>query len=340
MGRFPAFLMTGALVAHASLAVLASENDRPSNLKTEPRMSDPNDPSSFRFTFRSAMDPVDLRPDPDLFVYLNVLRVDGHSRHALMVENRLGGDLLDRSVGLFATTLSKEQVAALGAALEAIKWNELPDLKGGDISAAALSIDYARGSKIVQRAFNARNWDFMNAISPVMSQTSDLMNLVGTHPARAIHVAVARTASGLRLILRNVGTGPVIVADPRKSDGPGKTHGSVGVARDEDGPQTNTFSPPIPLQPVALAPLGDAPPFVTLASGKSLEVDTVPWTPPKSGSYFSRGKWEDYGGPEIDPKTMMPTVPEPDKIESDARPYRIRGAAFSGVLRFPGKKDR
>ena len=109
------------------------------------------------------------------------------------------------------------------------------------------------------------------------------------------------------------------------------------MARDEKVP-LNKFALPTPLQPVALPPLGDAPPFVTLAPGKSLEVDTVPWSPPTPGDYFARANWKDYGGPEIDPKTTMPVDPDPVEAATDHRPYRLRGAVFSELLLFAVKK--
>ena len=341
MGRARAALLAGALIALASWGAPASAKDRPANSKLEPRMSDPNDPSRFRFTFRSDMDRVGLGPDPDLFVYLNVLRVDGHSRRAVMVENRVGGDIPDRPVGLFATTLTKEQVAALGAAVEGIKWNELPELKGADISAATLAVDYSRGTKIIQRAFNARNWDFLKAIAPVMSQVTDLMNLVRAHPARALHVAVARTDSGFKLILRNVGTGPVIIADPRlPGSAPPATRGAVRVAPVRPPVPLGSFSYPPPMTPVPLAPLGHAPALVTLAAGKSLEVETLSWSAPAPGKYLAEGTWEDYQGPDVNPKTVMPTIPDPDQAATDVLPYLIRGAAVSNGVPFTIEKGR
>ena len=153
MGRAPAVLLAGALVAVVALNSPASAKDRPANSKLEPRVSDPNDHSSFHFVFRSLTD----RAGPNLYVYMYVLRVDGASRRVVMLLNRNGADRPGLPAGLFATTLSKEQATALREAVEGIKWNELPELRGGDISAAALSLDYSRGSRIIQRSFNAYN---------------------------------------------------------------------------------------------------------------------------------------------------------------------------------------
>ena len=214
MGRAPTVLLAFVLVAVASLGAPASAKDRPANSKPEPRVSDPNDPSSFHFMFRSLTD----RAGPNLYVYMYMLRVDGASGRVVMLLNRNGADHPGLPAGLFATTLSKEQATALREAVEGIKWNELPELRGGDVSAAALSLDYSRGSRIIQRSFNAYNGEFLNAISTVMSQVTDLGIMLTAHPMRAIRVELVGSASGFRLILRNVGSGPVVIADPRQPD--------------------------------------------------------------------------------------------------------------------------
>ncbi len=296
-------------------------------------MSDDADPTHYRLTFRSTMDRIGN--DPELFAYLNVLRVDGATGKAMMVLNRQGGDLLAAPVGLFATTLTKDQVQALGTAIERVKWNETGGMKDGDINAAALSLDYARGTRIIQRDFNAMNGQLLNAIRAVMDQITDLMRKLEDHPARAIDVAVVREPSGFKLVIRNIGTGPVAIADPRH---PGRHNGStcgwVGAAQDIPAVPG---SGPIPLHPVAFPPLGAAPPLVTIPAGKSIEVDTVAWVPSKPGKYFARGNWESYSPVGGEAKAFLPLVPDPVEIDRDARPYRIRGAVFSDVLLFTAK---
>lgn len=293
-------------------------------------MSEDADPTHYKLTFRSTMDRIG--GDPELFAYLNVLRVDGATGRAIMVLNREGGDLPGKPVGLFAATLKKEQILALGAAVEGVKWSETGSLKGGDITAATLSLDYARGGRIIQRDVNAMNGPFLNAIRAVMDQITDLMTMLEDHPARAIDVSVVQDPSGFKLVIRNVGTGPVAIADPRHPSKDGaSTCGWVGAARDIPQPPG---SGPIPLQPVAFPPLGAAPPLVTIPAGKSIEVDTVAWKPSAAGKFFARGNWKDYGPVTGDPKAFLPLVPDPALFEHDGRPYRIRGAAFSKALFF------
>jgi len=296
-------------------------------------MSDDADPTHYHLTFRSAMDRIGN--DPELSAYLNVLRIDGTTGQAIMLLNREGGDLPGRPVGLFEATLKKEQILALGTAIEGVKWAETGSLKGGDITAATLSLDYSRGGRIIQRDFNAMNGQFLNAIRPVMDQITDLMTRLSDHPARAIDVAVVQGPAGFRLVVRNVGTGPVVISDPRHPSKDGaSTCGWVGAARDVPPPPG---SGPIPLHPVAFPPLGAAPPLVTIEPGKSIEVDTATWTPSGAGKYFARGNWKDYGPVSGDPKAFLPLIPDPAAFNRDARPYRIRGAAFSKALFFTVK---
>jgi hypothetical protein len=314
--------------------LLARTDKHPHSESTkEPSMSEDADPTHYKLTFRSTMDRIGN--DPELFAYLNVLRIDGATGRAIMVLNRENGDLPGRPVGVFATTLKKEQILALGAAIEGVKWNETGSLKGGDITAATLSLDYSRGAHIIQRDFNAMNGQFLDAIRAVMDQITNLMTMLEDHPARAIDVAVVQGPSGFKLVVRNVGTGPVAIADPRHPNKDGATTcGWVGAARDVP---PAPGSGPIPLLPVGFPALGTAPALVTIAAGKSIEVDTAAWKPSGAGKYFARGNWKDYGPVSGDPKAFLPLVPDPAVFEQDGRPYRIRGAAFSKALFFATK---
>jgi hypothetical protein len=289
---------------------------------------------NYDFTFRSEMD----RVAPELFAYQQVVRVHGASGQAVMLQNRHGGDMIRLPVGLFGTTLSKQQVAKVATTLDAIKWSELPRPKGGDINAAILSIDYSRGARIIQRSLNSRNTELLQALTPVMDQVSELGRVLEASPRRTVEVSVARTPQGFKLILRNAGTGPVLVADPRLPPGGangGKPRGAVRVAA---APPKVDFTD-LTWEAIALAPLGAAPAVVTIDPGKTHEFETVPWAGPTPGDHWAQASWEDYAGPDIDPKTVMPMLPAPDQLD-DARPYLVRGAAFSAYVKFSIDKAR
>jgi hypothetical protein len=323
-------LMGGSTTSHPAAA---------KDGRKEPKMTQPpDDARDFTLTFRSDSD----RIGPDLYAYMEVMRFDGRSGNAVMFLNRQGGDLR-QPIGLFAMTLTPQQVAALGSSISAIKWNELPEATGGDISAAMLSIDYKHGTRLVQRSFNAQSMAFMKAIGPVITQVGDLGTAMEAHPARALSVSLARTAMGFKLVIRNIGTGPVMISDPRLSGGKGGgTRGTVGVVKVQKR-DPNVFAYPAKLQPVALQP----PPkdstkdsaTVVIAAGQAHEVETVDWTPPEPGEYRAGGAWQDYVGPTVDPKTIMPTLPDPQHGD-DKRPYAIRGAAFADDISFTVDKPR
>jgi hypothetical protein len=283
----------------------------------------------YHLTFRSQMDPM----GSDMFGYLNVIRVDGASGRAVMVLNRHGGDTV-HPIGLFAATLPAVQVNAIATAVDGIKWSDLPRPRGGDVNAATLSLEYAQGSRIIQRTFNARNGEFLQALSPVMNQIDRLGSLLLGQPSRAVDVAVVRTTQGFKLVLRNLGTGPVMVADPRQPAGAsGVTRGKVEIAEREEA-TPGSFSAPPTFSPVPLQPPGNAPQFVVLAPGQTFTVETVAWTPPAPGKYFAQAEWQDYAGPTVNPKTVMPMIPDPGASEGDARPYMIRGTVFSDSIKF------
>jgi len=291
-------------------------------------MTAANESPDFTLTFRSLSDLV----SPGIYAYMTVTRVDGASSRALMVLNRYGGDLINRPVGLFATSLSRSDRAALSAAIEGVDWNALPEPTKGDISAASLELEYSHGSHSVRKAFSASNLELLHALSPVMEQLDRLGGTLLAHPERAISVSVVRTNQGLKLILRNVGTGAVLVADPRlPSASAGTRRGSIGVARENEA--SGGFRPLPTLTPVQLQP-PTGPTSVLLTPGQTLEVETVPWSPSVPGKYMAKATWIDYTGPDANPNSIMPMIPDPSTEPGDSRPYAIRGAAFSSYIHF------
>jgi hypothetical protein len=312
--RAAAFLLMSIAGATVRRPVFATE---PTKTRTLMPQGAKDHRLNFSLTFRSAM-------DSDV----EIARIHGPSNQAMLVTTRRGDDT-PGPIGLFSTTLTREQTLALAAAVDGIKWNGLPDPAGGDISSAALSIDFSRGKKVIQRSFNSRNSDILDAIAPFMRKMAEIETGLLTKPRRAVDIDVLRTVHGFKLVIRNVGSGPVILADPRTKVGStGLTRGTVSVAKREKDPnQFPTFNP-VPIQPL------DAPPApIVLAAGQAHEIETVAWTPSGPGNYFAMAKWEDYTGPAVDPKTVMPAIPDPENID-DPHPFVIRGALFSDDLKF------
>ena len=286
------------------------------------------DKNSYELTVRSDAD----RLSAEQSAYMSVIKLNSATRQAMYLVNRHGGDLAARPIGIFGDTLPAPRVASIRDAIERIKWADLPRPRGGDVNAAVISIDYSQGSKVIQRSFSARNAELLQALSPVMSQIDELGPVLMAKPLRAIEIEVERTLAGFKLVIRNIGAGPVVFADARLPAGDkAGARGGVSVAEKADGP-AGTFVAPPPFRPIAMQPLGTHPPAVTLAPGQTYEAETLPWNPSQGGTFFARATWEDYEGPKVDPNTMLPLVPQPEQL-SDPRPYGVRGAIFSKALK-------
>lgn len=266
--------------------------------------------------------------------YSTLLRVDGARGRALLLLNRHNGDTVRRPIGLFATTLSPVETSQLAAVIDAVRWAELPRPEGGDVSAAMLGLDYARGGRIVQRRFNARNHALIEALAPLMSAVDELSSTLLTEPRRAIDVSLQRTGRGFTLTLRNVGTGPVMLADPRALG-----RASIAVAPDVR-PTPGRFSPMPTFLPVPLEAPAAPGTSISLAAGQTCDMDSVAWAAPAAGSYVAQGSWKDYAGPAAEPDALLPALPDGEDVDSDPRAYPLRGAAFSGYVHFTAEKRR
>lgn len=317
-----------------SVVVLASVLSPPGGgggqRKVEDKMTRSGGDDDFVFTFRSTMDPLTEK----LYQLMDVTTVDLRSGMAMQFASRQSDDA-PGAVGLFAAKLPPNRVTALAKLLTEIRWGQLPEPNGGDINAAQLSIDIRRGKQIVQVGFNAANTGpFMRALGPVIDLVGEIEHDLSGHPLRALNVAVERTPRGLRLSVKNVGAGPVMIADARSRGKAGrKTRGriEVGYVGPDGGP------PPLSdlrYDPVALQTDGKDKPYppVVLAPGQAHEIDSVPWAPSTPGKYIIAGSWEDYDGLGADSNSVMPMLPGLDQLD-DKRPYLMLGAAFSKAVK-------
>lgn len=273
---------------------------------------------------------------PGLYAYLTDIRVHGQSRRAVMLLNRHNGDLAGRSVGLFSGTLQPILAEQLAEDIEATKWADLPQPTKGDVNSPMLHLDYAHNTLIIRRDFNARNLEFIRSIPKVMKDVDDVGSLLASQPARAVNVAVARTSSGFNLTITNVGTGPVIIADPRPN---AKGEGARATIQVAESPQQQpgSFALPPVWKPLALQPRDAEAKAITLAPGKAFTAESVAWTePPNGGKFVAQAQWSDYAGPQVEAKEVMPMVPDPQS--DDSRPYVVRGAAFSRFVNFTVEK--
>jgi hypothetical protein len=279
----------------------------------------------YTLTHRCASEPDST---PEGARYLTALRVEGASKRALLqIVRRL--DDFGGPIGLFGDVLSDAQAASIPRAIDSIEWASLPRPIGGERNAPVLTLEYALGTKIVRREFSSMAGEFITAIRPIHSIVDDLVVRLHAKPQRAIEVSAARTAGGFKLVWRNIGTGPVMLADPRETEVPGGR--SKGFADVVAIPPPGKFAKSSIIVPLAASATPTHP--VKLPPGGVLELETVPWAPPSPGEYAVSAAWVDYDGPKVNEKDVMPRIPKLDDLH-DARPFVIRGGAFSTGVRF------
>ncbi len=264
------------------------------------------------------------------------LRVRSDERVAVLVQTRREGDLVGQPVGWYRRELDERQLAKLRQSIESIQWSSLPPLRGGDIGANHYALEYQRGSLLVQRQWNARNFDFMAAISPYMEAASELMTFLGERPMGLVKASVqARQEPGtpgryeFKLVLENPGAGPIVLTDPRVPAAAG-AKGPRMVLR--VAPGTNGWTEPSwkPL-PMPALPEG-APRTVIVPAGGRLEfAAAAPWQASAPGIHYLRGEWIDYEGPVEPVADQLPLVPLAEDGPTPAMrgPYPVRGAAFA-----------
>ncbi len=271
--------------------------------------------------------------------WMSALSIQGGATpRALMLVTRYNGDLMGRPVGLFSDSLAPLRVRRLVERLDAVASGALP-AGGGDPGASTPRLYYQHGPRIISVGFDPRDQAFLNAIGPAMGDLTDLMSDLIKKPERAVTVSVERSEDagrGLRLRLRltNVGSGEVIVADPRMA------------SRISPEPRAFLQVTPMPVRvpgqverPPSWRRIGLEPPppdvpdeGLTIKPKESITFLSASWTPPTpSDRYVVQAIWQDYYGPaKIDPEKVQPAIPK-EAAPSD-KPFVLRGAAFSSYL--------
>jgi hypothetical protein len=280
----------------------------------------------------------DGRPQTvDVHEWTSWLRVRSDERTAVLVQTRREGDLVGQGVGCYRRTLDDAMLATLQHAIETLPWTKLPTPTGGDIRANHYAIDYQRGGLLIQRGFNARNFEFMAAIAPYMDAASEIMNYLGERPLGLVKSSLwvrelgsDRSARQLGLVLENPGAGPVAITDPRVPPAPGEAPRAVLKV----APAGNGWSEPSwTLLALPALPAG-APKTLVLPAGGKLEL-AVEWRASGPGTHWLNGEWFDYGGPIEPPADALPFMPLAalGPTPSADGPYCVRGAAFAeGVI--------
>ncbi|MFV8753692.1 hypothetical protein ACNOYE_24315 [Nannocystaceae bacterium ST9] len=302
-------------------------------------MNDPpasNQLVRFRLDFRSAGGHVMAQDGTQaIHEWTSWLRVRSDERVAELVLTRHNGDMVERPVGRFRQTLDDAGLLALQQAIVATKWAELPEPQIGDPTANWLTFEYVAGETVIRREFSASAQAFMTAISPLLLVLNAAMSapLAGPLAAIAVVAEAARAKPGkpviLTMRLRNLGTEPVVITDPRvPASGDAGPRARLLVAA-KPGEMHMPSWTAIDLDPL---PAG-SPEVRVLEAGGELELATS-WTPTLKGACLLQAVWQDYAGPIRAAPDQLGFFPLPEAGPSAAGPYPVRGAAFSSYASF------
>lgn len=230
------------------------------------------------------------------------------------------------TIGLFHARLSAEELERLRATIEGTPWVSLPHPVGGDFSAPTITIKYQRGTKLIQRSFNAHSGNFIGAIAPLWELLHTIGDRANKSAANSLMLSLDTAiepddslALRLTLRLRARGIGPVALTDPRLPDRLRVAIGEQPLAH----PQT-WVELPIP------SPETGAAQTVVINPNRSLQW-SLNWRAPKPGLYLIRASWRDYQGPIEPAPGQTPFMPLPTRGPSTlgSGPYPIRGALFA-----------
>ncbi|MBC8070075.1 MAG: hypothetical protein IAG13_17180, partial [Deltaproteobacteria bacterium] len=260
------------------------------------------------------------------------LRVRSDERRGDLVLTRHSGDMVERPVGWFRSALDDDALAKLQDAITSTKWNDLPPPQIGDPTANMLRLSYADGTTKVEREFSVTAQAFIAEITPVMAQIQASMSapLATPYAAVAVTAEVSPVAAGrvLRMRLRNVGSQPIVITDPRVASAAGPRAQLMVAAA--PGPMGMPAWTSVPLPPL---PKGAAS-VRLLAAGEELEVETT-WRPTLRGACLLQAIWSDYAGPVRAIEGQRPWLPVPAEGPiPGSGPYPVRGAAFSSYAAF------
>jgi hypothetical protein len=258
---------------------------------------------------------------------------------AVLIHLRDHQDLGGKAIGLHHARIEVAELDAIREAVASLDWPRLPRPVGGDYNAPNLTLRYASGNLLINRGFNARSGNFIEAISPLWRLLDKLMTRTMRGPSGTLEGSLDVAADGddprrcrIRVGLRNRSIGPVVLTDPRLPTRSGEPRLEVAVG---ERPVGRDDLCPFEWTPLEIPPLPEASPnTLVLATRKRWELE-LPWLAPKPGSYELRMRWRDYDGPIEAAPDQVPFMPVPATGPSwvGSGPYPVRGSCRA-ALRF------
>jgi hypothetical protein len=258
---------------------------------------------------------------------------------AVLIHMRNHQDLGGEAVGLHHARVEFTELEQVREAVASIDWPNLPRPIGGDYNAPNLTLRYASGNLLINRGYNARSGNFIEAIAPLRRLLDKLMTRTMCGPSGTVEPILDITADEeapqlfrIRVGLRSSGIGPVVLTDPRLPTSSGTPRLELAVGErvvDRD------WVEPFEWMTLELPPLPEpSPSSLLLATRRRWQLE-LPWLAPKPGSYELRMRWRDYDGPLEAAPDQVPFMPVPATGPSwvGSGPYPVRGSC-SATLRF------
>lgn len=261
---------------------------------------------------------------------------------AVLVHLRDQQDLGGATIGLHHARLEVPELEAVRAAVAEIKWASLPQPRGGDFNAQHFTLHYGCGNLLIERAFNARSHNFIEAIAPLwrlLGKTARrcMRGRTGTLTPELEVVVDGQPAHDckIRVGFRNHGIGTIALTDPRvPSDG--RTDGQPRLVVEVGECTTDSeWLAPFEWTTLDLPPLPEGAPRSRILVARQRMQWELPWRAPKSGNYEVRMRWTDYAGPLDRVANQIPFMPVPRKGRAfiGTGPYPVRGTC-SARFRF------
>jgi hypothetical protein len=255
----------------------------------------------------------ELGPEMDTVRYRLELRADEGVLQ--MEQNRSQSDGEGEPIGRFSMPADGEIVGRVRAALAAVSFSAMPPSGLGGPGASAFTIEVEDGEAKRSAGFSSRDIPILEHFEVLLNELSELSIDLEERATAAIVASLREPDPQGRfaLVLSNVGTEPLYVADPRLLATFPDEWAGIRIAELPEEEEGYTADP------LEWGTLGLAPPpapltdrDVLLGPGESIELPTLPWLRPSSARYLAQGVFSSYAGASA---------------RDDV--FRVRGAAFS-----------
>lgn len=260
----------------------------------------------------------------------SLLRVDGRRTVATYEQHRSVSERNGEPIGRFEVTVDPAVLLQLRAVLDTGILDQLSPTSGGSFSSALLTYGFEARGKRVEKVVSSGDHDQISRLGPLSGALNPIRVALFQHPRAALRLDLRHIAGAdgerFELVLVNIGTEPIEVANPRRLTGrPGSAaFAEVAVVPPEEPGVT-------PLPPdwttklhLERAPAGaKEPPRIRLAPGAASAFRTEPWHhgPNPGMEYLIQAMFESYAATPANP--------------GGASAYLVRGAARSSVLVLP-----